>query len=317
MRAPDFWQRRYGLAAALAPLGWLYNATVAFKARHAEPFRASVPVICVGNLTAGGTGKTPIAIAIARYLAERGRKPFFLTRGHGGRLKGPLRVSAAHSAEDVGDEPLLLAETAPVIVARHREAGARLAVADGAGAIVMDDGHQNFTLHKDLPLVVVDAAQGFGNGRVLPAGPLREFAAQGLSRAAAVILVGDGEIDLSGFAGPVLRARVKAEPKFRSEKIVAFAGIGRPEKFYQSLKECGAEIVATRNFADHHVYSAMQIAALKALAFDAGARLVTTEKDYVRLSAAGREGIAVLPVKAAFDDEAVIARLLDKFVPPA
>ena len=175
MRAPDFWQRRGFAAALLSPLGKLYGATVAWKARTARPFHAAIPVICVGNLTAGGSGKTPVALAIAEALIARGRKPFFLTRGYGGRDSGPTLVTENKEADAVGDEALLLARTAPTIVAHDRADGAALALAQGADVIVMDDGHQNFTLHKDLSLVVVDGETGFANGLILPAGPLRRI----------------------------------------------------------------------------------------------------------------------------------------------
>jgi tetraacyldisaccharide 4'-kinase len=322
MRAPDIWQRtdwRARLAVAgLAPLGWLYNAAVALKARRAKPFRAPVPVICVGNLTAGGTGKTPIAIAIAEALKTRGDQPFFLTRGHGGALRGPVRVMPGHTAADVGDEPLLLAETAPVIVARNRAQGAVLAAAEGADVLVMDDGHQNFTLAKDLSLIVIDAQEQFGNGQVLPAGPLREYPAQGLARADAVIVVGDGDAALPTFAGPRLRAHIAhAEvPQFKGAPAVAFAGIGRPEKFFHSLRACGAEIRAEVRFPDHHVYTPAEIARLKASARRHGALLITTGKDYVRLTEIERTDVLYLPVRATFENDAALAALLDKLPAP-
>ncbi|HEY0266348.1 MAG TPA: tetraacyldisaccharide 4'-kinase [Rhizomicrobium sp.] len=311
MRAPDFWQRRGPLAMALAPLGALYGASVAFKARLAKPYAAKVPVICVGNLTAGGSGKTPVAIAIAQALRARGHRPFFLTRGYGGGERGPALASRAHSAAAMGDEALLLARTAPAIVARDRAAGARLAEEKGATVLVMDDGHQNFTLRKMLSLVVVDAETGFGNGLLIPAGPLRESVAQGLARADAVVLVGDGAPDLQGFRGPVLRAHLKADGAALAGKpVFAFAGIGRPEKFAASLEESGALVTASCFFDDHHPYAEDEVAALKAMAGEA--MLVTTEKDFVRLTIAQREGIKVLKVAAVFDDADTLARLLDK-----
>src|SRR5882672_2816302 len=211
MRAPDFWRRRGLVGGLLAPLGALYGATVAFKARLAKPFEAGIPVLCVGNLTAGGSGKTPVAIAIAEMLRAKGHKPYFLTRGYGGSERGPALASRGHSAAVMGDEALLLARTAPTIVARDRAAGARLALEKGATVLVMDDGHQNFALRKSLSLVVVDAESGFGNGFQIPAGPLREPVGQGLSRADAVVLVGHGSPDLLGFPGPVPRAHLESD----------------------------------------------------------------------------------------------------------
>jgi tetraacyldisaccharide 4'-kinase len=316
MHAPDFWYRNDIYAKlskmALMPFGWLYSAVVASKAKRPGP-HAPVPVVCVGNLTVGGTGKTPVAIAVANRLAMKGKRPFFLSRGYGGKLAGPILVTAEHRAADVGDEPLLLAEAGPTIVSRNRARGAALAVALGADVIVMDDGHQNFTIAKDVSLVVVDAAQMFGNGGVLPAGPLREFVRQGLSRADGVIVVGEDEVDLRGYGGPVLHARiVPAEmPQLKGAYVVAFAGIGRPKKFFASLKDSGAYVVSAKRFGDHHVYSSSEIARLRATAKERGALLVTTAKDYVRMTAIEREGVTVLPIEVKFDDPAALERLLD------
>lgn len=310
MRTPDFWQKGGALAAALAPLGALYGASVAFKARHARPFDPGLPVICVGNLTAGGSGKTPVAIAIAEMLRAKGHKPYFLTRGYGGSEKGPALASRGHTADVMGDEALLLARTAPAIVARDRAAGARLAKEKGASVLVMDDGHQNFSLRKTLSLVVVDAETGFGNGHQIPAGPLREPVAQGLVRADAVVLVGDGAPDLKACAGPVLRAHIQADgAAFAGQDVFAFAGIGRPEKFVASLEDNGASITGRCFFADHHPYAEDEITQLKMIAGDA--TLVTTEKDFVRLTVQQRENIRVLKVSAIFDDKTAMEGLLD------
>ena len=334
MRAPDFWRKRSFAARLLAPLGVVYGATVAFKARHAKPADAEIPVICVGNLTAGGSGKTPVAIAVAEMLRAKGHRPYFLTRGYGGSESGPALASRGHSAAVMGDEALLLARTAPTIVARDRAAGARLAREKGATVIVMDDGHQNFSLRKNLSLVVVDAESGFGNGYQIPAGPLREPVAQGLARADAVVLVGseqseDGHAavhsdsvwtrpantpDLKGFRGPVLRAHLKADgAAFADKPVFAFAGIGRPEKFVASLEASGAQVTGSCFFPDHHPYEEGEILQLKAVAGEA--MLVTTEKDFVRLTMAQREGIRTLKVAAGFDEPAVMAGLLDSIAP--
>jgi tetraacyldisaccharide 4'-kinase len=310
MRAPDFWRKRGPLARLLAPLGALYGLSVAFKARTSGPYVPNVGVVCVGNLTAGGSGKTPIAIAIADMLRARGHKPYFLTRGYGGSERGPALASRGHSAAVMGDEALLLARAAPTIVARDRAAGARLAKDKGATVLVMDDGHQNFSLRKSLSLVVVDAETGFGNGLQIPAGPLREPVRQGLARADAVVLVGDGAPDLQGFRGPVLRAHLAVDGgAFAGKPVFAFAGIGRPEKFAASLEETGAHVIGSCFFADHHPYTEDEILELKAVAGDA--MLVTTEKDFVRLSTKSREGIKVLKVTAVFDDASAMGRLLD------
>jgi len=313
MRAPSFWNRRGAVAVLLAPLGKLYGASVAFKAAHASPYRAPMPVICVGNLTAGGSGKTPVAIAIGEMLKAQGHKPVFLTRGYGGKAAAPVLVKPHHGARIVGDEALLLARTAPTIVARDRAIGAARAAEAKADVLVMDDGHQNFALAKDLSLVVVDGGGGFQNGMVLPAGPLREPVAQGLKRADAVIVMGDGAPELRGYAGPVLRARLVPLPNnFAGRRVFAFAGIGRPRKFFDTLKAAGALVAGTQDFADHHNYDAQDLQGLRDQA--KGDLLVTTEKDLVRIPAEQRRGIAALAVEARFDDPAVLAALLARIV---
>ena len=315
MRAPEFWQTRGPLARLLSPLGALHGASVTVKARITKPFDPGVPVICVGNLTAGGSGKTPVALTIADALRARSYKPFFLTRGYGGSERGPALASRAHSAAVMGDEALLLARRAQTVVARDRAAGAQLAVTKGADAIVMDDGHQNFTITKNLSLVVVDAETGFGNGFQIPAGPLREPIRQGLARADAVVLIGDGSPNLQGYAGPVLRADLKVDgAAFAGQRVFGFAGIGRPAKFFDALERAGAELMGSCAFADHHPYADDEILQLRAVA--GNALLVTTEKDFVRMTVAQREGIKVLKATAVFDQPDALARLLDSLPGP-
>ncbi len=322
MRAPDFWDRGdlYSRLArtVLSPIGAIYGATVQWKAKHATPYRASIPVICVGNISAGGTGKTPVAIAVAEALGARGHKPVFLSRGYGGRLRGPIFVSSEHSATDIGDEPLLLARSAPTIVARDRRAGAEQAANTGADVIVMDDGHQNFSLAKDLSIIVVDGETGFGNGCVLPAGPLRERAEAGLHRAGAVVVMGGGNPDLYGFKGPILRAHLRPHmaENWRGQRVLAFAGIGRPQKFFKTLEEAGADLARVLAFPDHHTFTTDELAHLKAQARDLKAQLITTEKDLVRVSPMDRAEIAVLPVHAEIEPRQALDRLLDRLVPP-
>jgi tetraacyldisaccharide 4'-kinase len=326
MRPPDFWTRTDLLSrivvALLTPLGWLYAWTVSYRAAHTTPYRSKAKVICVGNLSAGGTGKTPICIALAKALIARGAKPVFLTRGYGGKVRGAAFVASDDRATHVGDEPLLLAATAPVIVSADRAAGARLAEEHGFDTVIMDDGHQNFTLAKDLSLIVVDAEAGFGNHLVLPAGPLREPVAQGLARADAVIVAGAGTPDLGGFAGPVLHTTlVQDETRLApGARVVAFAGIGRPGKFFDALTRQGLFIADHKAFGDHHIYTQAEIARLKRRAAAEHAVLVTTEKDHVRLTAAEREGIVALPVHSRFEDPAALDGLLDRLatagVPP-
>ncbi len=324
MTPPAFWSRPPGLAAALlAPLGALYGAAGRVRQAWARPWGAPVPVVCVGNLVLGGAGKTPVALAIARTLTAAGLAPHFLTRGYGGRLAGPVRVDPAlHDAEAVGDEPLLLAAEAPAWVARDRAAGARAAVAGGAGAIVMDDGFQNPYLRKDLSLVVVDGAAGLGNGAVFPAGPLRETVRCGMARADAVVVMGEDRAGIgrrlaAAVPGrpplPVLRARLVPEPeaaRLRGAAVLAFAGIGRPEKFFATLEALGATLVGRYGFPDHHRYSPDELMRLAERAAALNARLVTTAKDHVRLPAAARAMAEAVAVRVAWDDEAALRRVL-------
>ncbi|TVQ56068.1 MAG: tetraacyldisaccharide 4'-kinase [Rhodobacteraceae bacterium] len=322
MHPPGFWDRPAGpLAAALTPLSWLWRAGGALRRARARPFRGPVPVICVGNLTLGGAGKTPTAIALLAALAERGAPAAAVSRGHGGTERGPHRVDpATDAAARVGDEPLLLAAFAPTFVARDRAAGVAAAAAAGARVVVLDDGHQNPSVVKDLSLVVVDAGAGFGNGRVFPAGPLREPIAEGLARADSVVLIGDDAEAAATLARwpslsdkPVLRARLTPLATglpLEGAPVVAFAGIGRPEKFFATLRALGADLRATRSFPDHATYAPALLRRLAAEARAADAMLVTTEKDAVRLPPAFRREVMALPVRLAFDDPAALAALL-------
>jgi tetraacyldisaccharide 4'-kinase len=320
MRAPEFWQHDGWIAQALAPASWLYAAVARARARGVRPFVAQVPVICVGNLTTGGTGKTPVAIAVAEHLQAQGRRVAFLTRGYGGRLAGPVRVDPqVHDAVAVGDEPLLLADIAPTFVARDRPAGARAAHQAGAQAIVMDDGLQNPTIAKSLRLVVVDGETGFGNGRVLPAGPMRVPLDQGLADADVFVLMGEDRLSLAqrlGRHAPVVRATLQPDPSaasLRGRRVYAFAGIGRPAKFFATLHALGAELAGCASFADHHRYRADELERLVGAARAADAELVTTAKDRVRLPAALRERVSIVRVRAAFvDPEPLLARLAER-----
>ena len=319
MQAPDFWAEDGVLAALLAPLGAGYDLAGRLRRALVPPVSADIPVICVGNLVAGGAGKTPVVLALVEALAARGTAVHCLTRGYGGRAAGPRRVDAARdNAAEVGDEALLLARAAPSWVARDRAAGARSAIAAGAQVLVMDDGFQNPALAKDLSLVVVDGAYGFGNRRVMPAGPLRETVARGLARADAVVLLGRDKRNLDAAFGsglPVLTAKIAPQPgseRLKGRKSLAFAGIGRPEKFFTTLAELGADLVETRAFPDHHPYGAAELRALRERARALGATLVTTEKDAVRLTPEQREGIDTLAVAVAWDDPAALQVLLDR-----
>ncbi|CAA7619886.1 tetraacyldisaccharide 4'-kinase [Magnetospirillum sp. SS-4] len=320
MRAPDFWHGDTPLSRLLAPLGSVYAWMVARRLDRADEYRPAVPVICVGNIVAGGAGKTPVVIALARLLLAVGRQPHLLTRGHGGTEIGPRAVDLdRHDHVRVGDEPLLLAETAPTWVARWRPDGAVAAVSMGADIIVMDDGFQNGSIARDLSLVVVDGPYGFGNGRVIPAGPCREPVETGLARADAMVIVGadkTGAAARAEAAGvPVLRARLVPGPEaagLMGRKVVAFAGIGRPGKFFETLKSCGAHLAAARSFPDHHPYSRAEIEALLAEADAIGAVPVTTAKDRVRLPADLRQRVSVLTVSLDWEALGLLSALLDR-----
>lgn len=295
MKAPAFWNREGAgwPARLLSPFGALYGWLT--LRRMARPgWRAPVPVISIGNFTAGGAGKTPTTITLANALIARGETPFILTRGYGGREKGPLRVDPArHAADAVGDEPLLIARTAPVIVARDREAGARLAIAEGASVILLDDALQNPALIKDFSLAVVDGGFGFGNGRCVPAGPLRAPVSGQLARVDAVLIIGADEanVEREMTGKPFFATRFQPESKTVSalsgRRLLAFCGIGRPEKFRQTLIEAGLDVEAFQPFADHHAFTPHEAEALIKAADAFNLTLVTTEKDHTRLTGHG------------------------------
>jgi len=279
-------------AGLLAPAGLLYGTAVKARFAVTKPYRSHLPVVCVGNFTVGGSGKTPLALAIAKMARGMGHEPAFLTRGYGGALAGPHRVEADRdSAAHVGDEALLLARVAPTVLARHRPDGAKAIEALGVKLIIMDDGFQNPSLAKDLALIAVDAGAGFGNGQVFPAGPLRAPLAHQMERADAAVLIGDDAEDIAARLGDwitILTARMQPAGDvawLRRQPILAFSGIGRPDKFFTTLRESRAELAGAEPFPDHHAFTQAEALALLKKAARAGAALVTTEKDWVRISA--------------------------------
>ena len=320
MRPPVFWfappDRPVLRARLLAPIAAIYAWITA--ARVAKPgYKSKVPVICVGNLNLGGSGKTPTVIALLDRLGQIGITAHVVTRGYGGSLAGPVQVNERrHKASEVGDEPLLLSAFAPVWVARNRAKGVRAAENSGADVIVLDDGYQNPSVVKDVSIVVVDAGVGFGNGRVLPAGPLREPVAAGLLRADCVLSIGNTDqqkrfTDTWGTAIPVPLARARLVPlqtgmDWPGLRVLAFAGIGRPGKFFATLQELGVHIVRAEALDDHQP---LTDALMKRLEFEAaasGAQLVTTEKDAVRLPTAFRPKVLTVPVRLEIEDWSVI-----------
>jgi len=305
VRAPEFWHNKGGiLSFVLSPFGWIYSAITSMRAAAKPTWAAPIPVICIGNVVMGGAGKTLVSIDLAERLKAKGQNPHIIMRGYGGSMNAPTKVDLnLHNANDVGDEALLLARTAPTWVGARRADVAKHATKDGASVLIMDDGFQNPSLAKDLSLLVVDAEYGFGNGRVCPAGPLREPIKNAASRAHAVISLGgslsENVMNLPAFVGytePTSNAT-----DIHGERVVAFGGIGRPEKFFNSLKAAGAELTETISFPDHHPFSDAEIKNVLAKAKTQNSIAITTEKDFVRIPAALRTDIMSFPVRLRWE----------------
>ena len=324
MPAPLYWYNPPSApgwqAHALSPLGAIYGALTKLRLARGQPYKANVPVICIGNINVGGTGKTPTTIALTERLIAAGHTPHIVSRGYGGSLTGPIRVDPnSHTAAEVGDEPLLLAAFAPAWIAKDRAAGVKAAADAGASVILMDDGFQNPSVFKDVSIVVVDAHRGFGNGRVIPAGPLREPVRAGLNRADAVLSIGAAQtqdrfaslwpIDIPHLTGQI-HPLLTGMP-WQDLPVLAFAGIGHPEKFFQTLEAVGANIVSRQALEDHEPLTPALMARLEATAKARSAQLVTTEKDAARLPSAFRAKVLTLPVRLVVADWGPIDAKLD------
>lgn len=331
MKAPGFWNERGLLAWLLYPASLIYGRISLSRFNKQARYKARMPVICIGNLVAGGAGKTPMALALGEAAVSIGLSPIFLTRGFGGSEEGPLLVDpTTHLSSDVGDEALLLARVAPTIVARDRVQGAMQAEAlaesrDGA-ILIMDDGFQNPYLLKDLNLVVVDAQQSIGNGFVMPAGPLRAPLMPQVRRADQFIVIGEGD------RGPRLRQLAAKLGKASNHayikparshliggtRVFAFCGIGQPAKFYRTVEALELDIVGSRDFADHHPYTNGEAHEILAEAEEQNLTIVTTAKDHVRLIGIGEAGATlarkthIIDVKMQFDDSAFPRRVLEQ-----
>ena len=305
MKTPRFWQHKNLISTLLCPASWLYGLGVQIDRLTTRSKAAALPIISIGNATAGGTGKTPTTIALAVKLQAMGFTPHILTRGYGGHAHHHAhRVTAHHNWQQVGDEALLLAKTAPTWVGRNRLASAQQAANNKANVALCDDAHQHYAVQKTLSFLVIDGPYGIGNGRLMPAGPLREPFTAALHRADAIIMIGDDAHQLASRINlPVFHATLIPTADIaalQQNPWLAFAGIGRPAKFFDMLRSLGIPLMATRSFADHHAYTDAEITALRHAAEALGARLLTTEKDAVKLSPAQAPHVTTLPVTLTF-----------------
>lgn len=316
MITPGFWKVKGLLSTLLLPFGYVYAAGTALKLKASKPFKAPCPVICIGNVTAGGTGKTPVSLSIAELVKNSGKNPFFISRGYGGTLKNIIVNKSVHSPQQAGDEPLLLTETAPVAINPDRAEAARLAIANGADCLIMDDGFQNPGLHKDLSFLVFNGAYGIGNGRVIPSGPLRESFAAGIKRAQAVIIIGQ---DKTGIARqttlPVFYGHIKEiQPEASQRAAFAFAGIGDPQKFYNSLQNCGIKIAQTQDFPDHHFYTSTELQHIIDFARKNNLDIYTTAKDFVKIPLKLQPAFKVLRIMIEWEEPEKLQHFIKSFI---
>lgn len=304
MKTPDYWQSDTLISKILAPLSVVYGFLTQLRLKIHKSPKATVPVICIGNITAGGTGKTPVSLAIAKMLINDVYHPFFVTRGYGGKIKNVMVNNKKHSAQEVGDEPLLLSAQAPTVVNPNRYEGAQLAIKEGADLIIMDDGFQNPSLKKDLSFLVFDGNYGIGNGKIIPSGPLRETFENGIKRADALVIMGQDKYGLAKRTKlPTFFAHLEtAQTVIEAPNIIAFAGIGHPQKFYTTLKEQGFNILKTIDFPDHHFYNKKELEKIVDEAQKLNAEVYTTSKDFVKIPHSLQNQIKVLEVAVVWEN---------------
>ncbi|MBR1915486.1 MAG: tetraacyldisaccharide 4'-kinase [Alphaproteobacteria bacterium] len=311
MKTPQFWKSNNAFGFLLSPFGALYGALTALRLKLKKGYQADVPVICVGNITAGGVGKTPISMALGELLKKQGKNPFFISRGYGGVLSGVLVDNKKHSPREVGDEPLILSHVAPTVVCHDRAKAAKIAIQNGADILIMDDGFQNPGLKKDVSFLVFNGELGIGNGKIIPAGPLRESLKSGLKRADAVIFIGEDKTKLlEKIDKPVLKANIVEQKPDYQGSVVAFAGIGYPQKFYNSLLKCGLTIENAYDFEDHHFYTKDELKHILKKAKKKNLPVYTTSKDYVKIPKNMQHDFNVLHIKAEFEDQKALLKFL-------
>lgn len=304
MKTPQFWEHDDLLSKVLTPWGELYALATKLRLKIKKPQKVNIPVICIGNLTAGGTGKTPTAISLALMLQNAGIYPNFVSRGYHGTLQNTQVNPLTHTPHQVGDEPLLLAHIAPTFINADRYQGALMAQNNQAECIIMDDGFQNPTLYKDLSFIVIDGTYGFGNHKCIPAGPLREHVADGLKRAQAALIINDDLNIAATLPIPCFRGKIVSQkPDLQNNRVVAFAGIGRPQKFYTSLQELGIEIIKTYDFPDHHEYVENELQDILAFAAANKVEVITTGKDFVKIPVHLRPQIKVLEINIEWENK--------------
>ena len=320
--APQFWNTKNIMSTILVPLGWLYIGLSKIRTLISAPYKASVPVVCVGNITVGGTGKTPVCMMIATDLKKAGYKTVYIvSKGYGGSITKPTKVDVnIHTADLVGDEPLLMGHGFNVVISKCRRAGVKYAEQLGADYIIMDDGLQNPTVHKNKNIVVIDSLQGFSNERIFPAGPLREYPQKPLKNSDAIILTSPNKniqldmdsVNITAMKDKIYTAYFKVTklPFKDRQSVVAFAGIGNPEKFFESVRACGYPIRAKASYPDHHSYTNSDLSDLHGIANKAQAKLITTEKDFVRLNPTQQKNITVLPITLTISPKNLITKIV-------